>query len=57
MKPWFAWYPVNIDNKWVWLRTVERERHHAFLDARPFGDYPSYPVSGYWVYKNVKEKS
>lgn len=20
--PWFAWYPVKLDGKWVWLKTV-----------------------------------
>lgn len=21
---WFAWYPVRIDDDWVWLETVRR---------------------------------
>lgn len=21
---WFAWYPVRINNKYVWLKTVQR---------------------------------
>lgn len=25
-RPWFAWYPVLIDNTLVWLETIER-RH------------------------------
>jgi hypothetical protein len=23
--PWFAWYPVEIENEYVWLETVERK--------------------------------
>ena len=21
---WFAWHPVKVDGRWVWLETVER---------------------------------
>lgn len=21
---WFAWHPVSVNDKWVWLETVER---------------------------------
>lgn len=23
---WFAWYPVQVGDTWVWLETVERVR-------------------------------
>ena len=22
---WFAWYPVKMNQKWVWLRRIQRE--------------------------------
>lgn len=22
--PWFAWYPIQIDQHWIWLEKVER---------------------------------
>lgn len=25
-RPWFAWHPVVIGSKWVWLETVMRSR-------------------------------
>ncbi len=24
-KKWFAWYPIKIDNKWIWWCWVERQ--------------------------------
>lgn len=24
-RPWFAWYPVQVDGEKVWLQTVERK--------------------------------
>jgi hypothetical protein len=24
---WFAWYPVKIEKRFVWLRTIERRRY------------------------------
>jgi len=23
---WFAWYPVNIDGRIIWLQTIQRQR-------------------------------
>ncbi len=48
MTKWFAWYPVNIDNEWVWLKSVYRVRR--YVHVRPGGEYPSPPVIGYWIY-------
>jgi hypothetical protein len=52
MKPWFAWYPVGIDDKWVWLKMVQRERRYLFNSYRAVG-YPITPVVGYWIYSNA----
>jgi hypothetical protein len=31
-KPWFAWRPVTIHGKWVWLRKIYRRNHDAYVD-------------------------
>lgn len=23
---WLAWYPVKINNKWIWFKFIERQR-------------------------------
>ena len=30
--PWFAWRPVTIHGKWVWLRKIYRRNHDAYVD-------------------------
>jgi hypothetical protein len=30
-KPWFAWRPVTIHGKWVWLRKIYRRNHDAYV--------------------------
>ncbi len=27
---WFAWRPVQVHNKWTWLKTVYRYRHETY---------------------------
>jgi len=29
---WFAWRPVTIHGKWVWLRKIYRRNHDAYVD-------------------------
>lgn len=41
---WFAWHPVRINNKLVWLKDVER--HGYQLDSR--FDFE-------WVYRHIGE--
>jgi len=37
--PSFAWYPVKVNNKWVWLEPVEKcKREGCFADYRYPGD-------------------
>jgi hypothetical protein len=37
-RPYFAWYPIQIDGTWVWLERVERKVEvmcdHAIVDYR-----------------------
>ena len=30
---WFAWHPVMIEDKWVWLKTIERREEWTFPDC------------------------
>lgn len=34
-RPWFAWYPVIVDNERVWLEWVYRRKltHHSTMDT------------------------
>lgn len=49
---WFAWFPVQVDNKWVWLETVERRwTHNAGIEL---ADIYAVEVPGY-VYRNARK--
>lgn len=41
-KDWYAWYPVKIKGKWVWLKTVYRKYNWAKSTSFPFGDEYDY---------------
>lgn len=36
---WFAWHPVKIDNKRVWLSTVYRKILNTYTDYDDWGRY------------------
>jgi len=33
---WFAWYPVTIHRKRVWLKKIYRRKHDAYVDNDKF---------------------
>jgi hypothetical protein len=44
-RDWFAWYPVRIGDRIVWLETIVRR-----------GEFHSWPGDCYWTYEyNFKE--
>lgn len=50
-QPWFAWYPVRLDRRLVWLKRVER-RHvtDRYWDMDSYGmPYDVY----YWEYRRL----
>lgn len=59
---WFAWYPVSIDDKIVWLETVERyfnSQTSYVSDSKAYVENgivpPDYfqPVITEWHYRNL----
>jgi predicted chitinase len=36
---WFAWYPVKVHNKRVWLKTVYRRSIHSYADLDDWQRY------------------
>lgn len=34
---WFAWYPVEIDDEWVWLERVDRAMAAMYWIYSPLG--------------------
>lgn len=36
---WFAWYPVKVHNKLVWLKTVYRRSIHSYADLDDWQRY------------------
>ena len=43
---WFAWFPVEIEDKWVWLEKVYRERDldYEFLSPKYVKGYCYYGI-------------
>jgi hypothetical protein len=33
---WFAWYPVLVDGKWVFFKTIERRRTDPVREIETF---------------------
>lgn len=50
---WFAWYPVEVDGRWVWMEHVERCWDDEIGCSMDFSGY-SFPDGG-WTYRNVPE--
>lgn len=38
-KPWFAWYPVKVHSKRVWLKTVYRRSILSYVDMDDWQRY------------------
>jgi len=38
-KKWFAWYPVNVNNNRVWLKTVYRRCINTYVDMDDWSRY------------------
>jgi len=36
---WFAWYPVKVHNKRVWLKTVYRRKINTYVDMEDWTRY------------------
>lgn len=36
---WFAWYPVKIHNKRVWLKIIYRRKINTYVDAEDWARY------------------
>lgn len=36
---WFAWYPVKVQGKRTWLRTVYRRSVHSYVDMDDWTKY------------------
>ena len=36
---WFAWYPVKVHNKRIWLKTVYRRSIHSYADLDDWQRY------------------
>jgi len=36
---WFAWYPVKIHNKRVWLKTIYRRKINTYVDMEDWARY------------------
>lgn len=49
---WFAWFPIQIENKYIWLEYVNRKydlnKNFTIIDPYDIGDY-----DGEWTYKNI----
>lgn len=42
---WYAWYPVRVENEWVWREWVERrldDSHLCSIDGFDLGGGPYY---------------
>lgn len=38
-KKWFAWYPVQVHSKRVWLKTVYRRKINTYVDMDDWARY------------------
>lgn len=38
-EPWFAWHPVKIHDRRVWMRTVYRRSVQSFVDTEEWQSY------------------
>ncbi len=38
-KPWFAWYPVKIKGRRVWLKTIYRRSVISYIDTHDWTRY------------------
>jgi hypothetical protein len=38
-KQWFAWYPVKVHNKRLWLKTVYRRSINTYVDMEEWTKY------------------
>jgi hypothetical protein len=38
-KEWFAWYPVKVDGKYEWFKTVYRRCINSYVDHEDWKNY------------------
>ena len=46
-KKWFAWYPIRLKGKVIWLKPVYRYRHYIRIGA------PGEPFRAVWHYGDI----